>query len=114
LCAALPAATLCADVVVRGRRQGFKVVGRVEKLSGAIMAILRCRRSPARRGLGANAPQVLQRTAELIPNQLRFSAPPRLHPWELTCRIPFGAKPFYGSPSPKINLGDDEQHFEVP
>jgi len=48
--------------------------------------ILMCRRSPARRGLGANAPQVLQRAAELIPDQLKFSAPSRLHPWGLTRR----------------------------
>jgi hypothetical protein len=46
--------------------------------------ILMCRRSPARGGLGANAPQVLQRAAELIPNQLKLSAPPRLHPCGLT------------------------------
>ena len=44
------------------------------------MVIPMCRRSPACRGLGADAPGVLQRTAELIPNQLRFSAPPTLHP----------------------------------
>jgi hypothetical protein len=43
------------------------------------MVILTCRRSPACRGLGANAPQVLQLTAELIPNQLRFPATPTLH-----------------------------------
>jgi hypothetical protein len=30
-------------------------------------------------GLRANAPGALQRTAELIPNQLRFSAPATLH-----------------------------------
>jgi len=49
--------------------------------------ILTCRRSPTRRGLGANAPQVLQRAAELIPNQLKFSASPRLHPCGLTRRF---------------------------
>jgi hypothetical protein len=32
------------------------------------------------RGLGANAPRVLRRTAEPIPNQLSFSAAPTLHP----------------------------------
>jgi len=50
------------------------------------MVILMCRRSPARRGRGANAPQVLQRTAELIPNQLRFSALSRLHLRGSACR----------------------------
>ena len=54
------------------------------------MVIPMCRRSKACRGLGAGAPGVLQRTAELIPNQLRFSAPPTLHPLT-TCRIGFGA-----------------------
>ena len=44
------------------------------------MVIPMCRRSPACRGLGADTPGVLQRTAELIPNQLRFSVPPTLHP----------------------------------
>ena len=48
------------------------------------MVIPMCRRSPACRGLGAHAPGVLQRTAELIPNQLRFSAPPTLHRVALT------------------------------
>jgi hypothetical protein len=47
------------------------------------MVIPTCRRSPACRGLGADAPGVLQRAAELIPNQLRFSAPPTLHPLAL-------------------------------
>jgi len=58
------------------------------------MVIPTCRRSPACKGVEAKAPEVLQRTAELIPNQLRFSAPSTLHPWGLTCRIPFGAPPF--------------------
>ena len=41
LCAALPAATSYAAVVVRGRLKGFKVVGRVENLyEAAIMVIL--------------------------------------------------------------------------
>jgi len=34
------------------------------------MVILTCRRSPACRGVEAKAPEVPQRTAELIPNQL--------------------------------------------
>lgn len=34
------------------------------------MVIPMCRRSPACRGVGADTPGVLQRTAELIPNQL--------------------------------------------
>jgi hypothetical protein len=58
------------------------------------MVILMCRRSPACRGRGANTPQVLQRTAEVIPNQLRFSAPPTLQPWGLIRRIPSRAAPF--------------------
>jgi hypothetical protein len=74
----MPAATSCATVVVRGCGKG---ADRVEKLCETVMVILMCRRPPARRGLGANAPQVLQRTAELIPNQLKFSAPRRLPPW---------------------------------
>jgi hypothetical protein len=41
------------------------------------MVILMCRRSPACEGLGANAPGVLQRTAELIPNQLNSQHPRR-------------------------------------
>jgi len=48
---------------------------RVEKLAETVIVILMCQRPPARTGLGANAPQVLQRTAELVPNQLKFSAP---------------------------------------
>ncbi len=43
------------------------------------MAIPTCGRSPAL-GLGANAPGVLQRAAELIPDQLRYSAQVTLHP----------------------------------
>jgi hypothetical protein len=54
--------------------KGFKVAGRVEKLCRAIMVILTCRRSPACRGVEAKAPDVLQRTAEPIPKQLKFSA----------------------------------------
>jgi len=38
------------------------------------MVILTCRRSPACRGVEAKAPDVLQRTAEPIPKQLKFSA----------------------------------------
>lgn len=57
------------------------------------MVILMCGRSPERRGFGATAPEVRQRTAELIPNKLRFSAPPTLHPRRLTRRIPLGAEP---------------------
>ena len=63
------------------------------------MVILMCRRSPARRGLGADAPQILQRTAELIPNQLKFSALPTLHPWGLARRIPFGRTALRGLPA---------------
>ncbi len=65
-----------------------------DKLCETVMVILMCRRAPARRGLGVNTPQVPQRTAELVPNQLRFSTPPTLHLWGLTRRIPFGAAPF--------------------
>jgi hypothetical protein len=54
------------------------------------MVILMCRRSPARKGLGANAPRVLQRTAELIPNLLRFSAIHRLHPWDYLALLGLG------------------------
>ena len=62
------------------------------------MVILMCRRSPARRGLGANAPQVLQRTAELIPNRLRFSAPLTLHPVGTYPPNPVRASPLQDSP----------------
>ena len=58
------------------------------------MVILMCRRSPARRGLGADAPQVLQRTAELIPNQLKFSALPTLHPLGTSPPTPVWANRF--------------------
>jgi hypothetical protein len=62
--------------------------------------ILMCRRSPARRGLGANAPQVLQRTAELIPDQLKFSASFTLHPCGVTHRNPArGTKKYPASSS---------------
>jgi hypothetical protein len=41
------------------------------------MVILTCRRSPACRGVEAKAPEVLRRTAELIPNQLNSQRFPR-------------------------------------
>jgi len=52
------------------------------------MVILNRRRSPARRGLGANAPRVRQRTAEHIPNQLKFSAPATVHRFAVTASSP--------------------------
>jgi len=55
------------------------------------------RRSPARKGVGANAPQALQRTAELIPNQLKFSAPSTLHPWGEPAESRLGRPPFTAS-----------------
>jgi hypothetical protein len=42
-----------------------------------------CRRSPACTGLGANAPEVLRRTAELIPNQLNSQHPRRYTPEQI-------------------------------
>ena len=84
-----------------GALQWLKGAGRVEKLCGAIMVILMCRRSPARRGFGADAPQVLQRTAELIPNQLRFSALPTLHPCGSTAESRLGGTLFTAHPRPR-------------
>jgi hypothetical protein len=81
-CRAMAGAHVGARIAVcaYSPRRALRGADRAEKLGETFMVILMCRRSPACRGLGTNAPQVLQRTAELIPNQLRFSAPPTLHP----------------------------------
>jgi hypothetical protein len=66
------------------------------------MMILMRRRSQAFKGPGGNAPRVLRRTAELIPNRLKFSALPTLHPGALTRRSRLG-QPFEGSLRDRIN-----------
>src|SRR5271168_3606660 len=56
-------------------------------------------------GLGANAPRVLQRTAEM-PNQLKFSAPLTLHPWRLNRRTQIARQVEVLTPPELVKLGD--------
>ena len=58
-------------------------------------------------GLGASAPWVQQRTAELIPDQLRFSAPMTLHRLEgsARCEVRQVAESGTGQPTSPYNGG---------